>query len=59
MGPVRAQSGNRPDGHPMAQARGLAGLPAARDADGPDEGREIAPPGYSIPNERFVLGTMA
>ena len=43
----------------MAQARGLAGVARPRaPRAGRDRGREAEPPGYSIPNERFVLGTI-
>ena len=41
----------------MAQARGLAGL-LARAAKTCRAADDIGPRGYSIPNERFVLGTI-
>ena len=53
-GPVPAQSRKSIRIAPMAQARGLAGLPARarRRRD------RLSRAGYSIPNERFVLGTI-
>ena len=42
----------------MAQARGLAGVARPRAAQTGRIADEIEPLGYSIPNERFVLGTI-
>jgi hypothetical protein len=54
-GPVPAQSRKSIRIAPMAQARGLAGVARPRATQtGPAERA-----GYSIPNERFVLGTIA
>ncbi len=57
-GPVPAQSRKSIRIAPMAQARGLAGVARPRAAQTGRIADEIEPPGYSIPNERFVLGTI-